>query len=155
MTTTNLNASEEGQEMKEIMDQLEKRIAKHIKKAKKQKKKAKKTKEERYFEGQKDVLEHVLLDMKILRDQFAPDANEIAALTAEGEPVEAPNALNEVETLLNEALAKEIIIRKTSYYFHECFPTGKAHGKRKALEYLEDEKIATILQQHLTEAANE
>ena len=139
--------------MKEIMDHLEERIAKLLKKAKKRKKKAKKAKDERYFEGQKDVLEQVLLEMKILRDQFAPDANEVAAL-AEEEFVEAPKSLNAAENLLKDALSKEIIARKTSYYFHDSFPSGKAHGKRKVLELLGNEEIAAALQQQITNAEN-
>jgi hypothetical protein len=139
--------------MIEAIDNLEKKIVGLIKEAKKRKKKTKKTKNERYFEGQKEAFEQLLIEVKNLRYEFESstksDEEERAADSDESTPVD------DAEALLDAALASDVITRKTSYYFHENFPNGKVQGKEKVLNLLKDEATATAVRQQFDETGNE
>ena len=134
------------------LDTLEKKLTGFIKEAKKRKKKAKKSKTERYFEGQQDAFEQVLIELKNLKYELEvhveedPHANEF-----EQEDVENVSSTEESERFLQEALDKGVITRKVSFYFYEDFPTGKVQGKQRVFELLSDEKIAEKIKQQIAE----
>ena len=134
------------------LDTLEKKLTGYIKEAKKRKKKSKKSKIERYFEGQQDAFEQVLIELKNLKYEFEmhieedPHASEI-----EQEAVKSVLSTEEGERLLQEALDKGVITRKVSFYFYEAFPTGKAQGKQRVFELLSDETIAEKIKQQIAE----
>jgi hypothetical protein len=134
------------------LDTLEKKLTGFIKEAKKRKKKAKKSKIERYFEGQQDAFEQVLIELKNLKYELEvhveedPHADEF-----EQEDVESAYSIEESERFLQEALDKGVITRKISFYFYEDFPTGKVQGKQRVFELLSDENIAEKIKQQIAE----
>ncbi len=120
--------------MAKDLNGLEKKISDSLKEAKKRKKKAKKKKATRYFEGQQEAFEQVLIELKNFKCDLETDIED-------DEKIEAALEENESEELLKRALDKNIIIRKTSYYLYEDFPDGKLHGKKRVLEALEDKNL--------------
>jgi hypothetical protein len=134
------------------LDTLEKKLAGFIKESKKRKKKAKKSKTERYFEGQQDAFEQVLIELKNLKYELELHLDEDPhAWEIEQEDVESASPTEENEHFLQEALDKGVITRKISFYFYEDFPTGKVQGKQRVFELLSDEKIGGKIKQQIAE----
>lgn len=125
---------------------LEKRISSLLRKVKKKKKKAKKSKVKAYFEGQQTAFEKISLELKILKDE-----SEISVEHAEKE---IPPKLEEkdIAEVFQEALEKGVIIRKSSFYFHEDLPNGKIQGKKKVLEALRDNTFCENIQHQLAKS---
>jgi hypothetical protein len=53
--------------------------------------------------------------------------------------------------LLQKALEKGIIMRKTSFYVCEDFPDGKFHGKQKVLDALQNQDLFERIKKKLEE----
>ena len=135
------------------IDVFEKKLASFIKKAKKRKKKAKKSKVARYFEGQQDAFEQVLIELKNLKYELethvAEDEHDDEVEREVGESI---SATEKGERLLQAALDSAIITRKTSFYFYEGFPSGKVQGKKRVFEQLSDESLAEKITRQIAEA---
>ena len=100
----------------------------------------------RYFEGQKDAFDQVLIELKNLKYELETTIED------EGDEEEQNEALpeeNSGENLLKKALEKGVIIRRTSYYLHEDLPNGKAHGKVKMLQALNDRSFCKKIQSQI------
>jgi hypothetical protein len=142
--------------MTQIIDALEKKLNGFVKGAKKRKKKAKKTKHERYFEGQQDAFEQVLIELKNLKYELeSHETEQTDAVKEESaeKATEAISAVDDTEMLLQDAISKGVITRKTSFYFYDGFPNGKIQGKKNAFSLLKDEDLAAKVKQQIAETA--
>ena len=68
------------------------------------------------------------------------------------EEIEQKSEEKKSENLLKKALEKGVIIRKTSYYFHEDLPNGKAHGKKRMLQALSERTFFKKIQNQVASA---
>jgi hypothetical protein len=133
------------------VDNVEKKISDFIKKAKKKKKKAKKAKVKSYFAGQKDAFEKAAIELKNLKHELETSVEDEEKDQEEPEQqVEG----EEREDLLNKALEKGVIIRRTSFYLHSDLPNGKAHGKQKMLQALSERSFCEKIQHQIASAEN-
>ena len=114
--------------------------------SKKRKKKAKKTKVKRYFKGQRDAFEQILIKLKNLKYELETNVEDDEE---DKEEIEQKLEEKEGENLLKKALESGVIIRKTSFYLHDDLPNGKAHGKKRILQALSERNFFENIQNQI------
>jgi hypothetical protein len=105
----------------------------------------------RYFEGQNDAFEQILIELKKLKYKLETGVKDDEE---DKEEREQKSEESERETLLKKALEKGVIIRHTSFYLHDDLPNGKVHGKKRMLQALNESSFFEKIQHQVARAGD-